>query len=84
MACPEVIKLVVMDYIRDPLCLRQVADILHKRGINICHETVRCWRNRFGPFFVKQIRQRRANVHSNWRRHINEIFVRINGERLYL
>ena len=46
---PEVIRLVVMMYIRYPLSLRQVEDILFERGIDICHETVRFWWNRFGP-----------------------------------
>ena len=44
---PEVIRLVVMMYIRYPLSLRQVEDILLERGIDICHETVRYWWNRF-------------------------------------
>ena len=38
---PEVIRLAVMMYIRYPLSLRQVEDILFERGIDICHETVR-------------------------------------------
>ena len=37
---PEVIRLAVMTYIRYPLSLRQVEDILFERGIDICHETV--------------------------------------------
>jgi len=46
---PEVIRLTVMMYIRYPLSLRQVEDLLFERGIDICHETVRFWWNRFGP-----------------------------------
>ena len=42
---PEVIRLAVMMYIRYPLSLRQVEDILFERGIDICHETVRYWWN---------------------------------------
>ncbi len=45
---PEVIRLAVMMYIRYPLSLRQVEDLLFERGIDICHETVRVWRDRFG------------------------------------
>jgi hypothetical protein len=37
-----------MMYIRFPLSLRQVEDLLNERGIDICHETVRAWWNRFG------------------------------------
>ncbi len=53
-----------MLYVRFPLSLRQVEDILHERGIDICHETVRFWWNRFGPIFAKEIRKRRPNSHS--------------------
>ncbi len=40
-----------MLYIRFPLSLRNVEDLLHKRGIEIYHETVRFWWYRFGPMF---------------------------------
>lgn len=42
---PEVIRLAVMMYVRYPLSLRQVEDLLFERGIDICHETVRFWWN---------------------------------------
>ena len=83
---PEVIRLVVMMYIRYPLSLRQVEDILFERGIDICHETVRYWWNRFGPMFASAIRKRRVHHRSfsQWRWHLDEVFVRINGETYYL
>ena len=59
---PEVIRLAVMLYIRYPLSLRQVEDILFERGIDICHETVRFWWNRFGLLFAAEIRKRRAFI----------------------
>ncbi|MEJ6709856.1 MAG: IS6 family transposase, partial [Amylibacter sp.] len=40
---PEIIRLAVMYYIRYPLSFCQVEDILHERGVDICHETVRFW-----------------------------------------
>jgi putative transposase len=46
---PEVIRLVVMMYERYPLSLRNVEDLLAERGIDISHETIRFWWNRFGP-----------------------------------
>jgi hypothetical protein len=52
-SAPEVIRLVVLMYIRFPLSLRNVEDLLFERGIDICHETVRLWWNRFGPGAVK-------------------------------
>ena len=42
---PEVIRLVVMMYVKYPLSLRNVEDLLAERGINISHETVRFWWN---------------------------------------
>ena len=76
----------VMMYIRYPLSLRQVEDILFERGIDICHETVRYWWNRFGPMFAAAIRKRRLHHRSfsQWRWHLDEVFVRINGETHYL
>ena len=79
---PEVIRLAVMMYIRYPLSLRQVEDLLFERGIDICHETVRFWWNRFGPMFAAEIRRRRVHGRngSNWCWNLDEGFVRINGE----
>ena len=59
---PEIIRLAVMMYIRFPLSLRNVEDLLHERGIDISHETVRFWWNRFGPMFAAEIRQRRVEI----------------------
>ena len=38
---PETIRLVVMLYVRFPLSLRNVEDLLHEWGIDVSHETVR-------------------------------------------
>ena len=83
---PEIIGLAVMMYIRFPLSLRNVEDLLHERGIDICHETVRHWWNRFGPIFAAEIRKRRvqSRAYSNWQWHLDEMFVKINGETHYL
>ena len=83
---PEVIRLTVMMYVRYPQSLRQVEDLLFERGIDISHETVGFWWNRFGPMFAAQIRKRRVDQrsYSNWRWHLDEVFVRINGETHYL
>ena len=73
-----------MYYIRYPLSFRQVEDILHERGVDICHETVRFWVERFGSKFAGEICKNRAGQHSNWQWHLDEVFVKINGERFYL
>jgi putative transposase len=58
---PEIIRLAVMLYVRFPLSLRNVEDLLHERGIEISHETVRFWWNRFGPMFAAEIRRKRVS-----------------------
>ena len=70
---PEVIRLVVVMFVQFPLSLRNVEDLLFKRGIDICHKTFRLgsrhapgmtalprWRNRFGPMFAADIRRQRV------------------------
>src|SRR5260370_32830582 len=84
---PEVIRLVVMMYVRYPLSVRNVEDLLAERGIDISHETVRFWWNRFGPMFAAEIRKKRvAHLRSfpQWRWHLDEVFVKINGKFCYL
>jgi putative transposase len=84
---PEVIRLVVMMYVKYPLSLRNVEDLLFERGIDICHETVRLWWNRFGPMFAAEIRKKRVDrmrANTHWRWHLDEVYVKINGEIRYL
>jgi putative transposase len=83
----EIIQLAVMMYVRFPLSLRNVEDLLHERGIDVSHEAVRFWWHRFCPMFASEIRQKRAErlrSWPQWRWHLDEMFVKINGERCYL
>ncbi len=76
-----------MMYIRFPLSLRNVEDLLGERGIDIYQETIRFWWNRFGPMFASDIRRQRASRMKgfrHWRWHLDEMFVKINGETHYL
>ena len=62
-------------------------NLLHERGIDICHETVRLWWNRFGPMFAAEIRTKRVDymrAYTHWKWHLDEVYVRINGEMRYL
>ena len=74
-------------YVRYPLSLRNVEDLLNERGIEITHETVRFWWNRFGTIFAAEIRRNRVQAmryfqHRQW--HLDEVFVKINGVKHYL
>lgn len=79
---PEEIRLAVMLHVRYPLSLRNVEDLPHERSIAVCHETVRFWRNGFGPLFAGDIRKRRmrAGSFSCWHGHADVVFVKVNGE----
>ena len=84
---PKVIRLVVMMDVRYPLSLRNVADLLFERGIDICHETVLLWWTRFGPMFAEEIRCKRVQhmrQFTHWRWHLDEVYVKINGEMRYI
>ena len=78
---PEIIRLAVVMYVRFPLSLRNVEDLLFERGIDICHETVRFWWKRFGPMFASEIRRERVSRMReirHWRWHLDEVFKKIN------
>ncbi|RVQ66076.1 IS6 family transposase [Croceicoccus ponticola] len=84
---PDVIRMVVMLYVRYPLSLLNVEDLLFERGYDLCHETVRLWWNRFGPMFAADIRRQRVNRMKGfrqWRWHLDEMYVKLNGEMVYL
>ena len=83
----EVIRLVVLMYVRFPLSLRNVEDLLFERGIDICHETVRMWWNRFAPMLAGEVRRKRMSRMRglrHWRWHLDELYVKLNGEMVYL
>ncbi|GAB5448409.1 IS6 family transposase [Gymnodinialimonas sp.] len=82
----EIIRLAVTYYVRFPLSLRNVEDLLHERGVEVSHETIRYWWQRFGPMFASEIKKRRIQglKSSRWRWHLDEVFVRINGRQHYL
>jgi putative transposase len=76
-----------MMYVRSPLSLRIVEDLLDEHGIDIRHETVRFWWNRFDPVFAAEIRRKRVlqpQAHSNWHWPLDEVFVKTIGVQHYL
>jgi len=84
---PEIIQPAVMMYVRFPLSLRNVEDLLHERGIDICHETVRHWVDRFSTYFAHKIRKRRSEgmkQSPQWQWHLDEVFVKTRGQTHYL
>ena len=58
---PEIIRLGLLMHVQFPLSLRNVEDLLAEREIDIRHETVRKWMNRFGPKLAKDVRRQRVS-----------------------
>lgn len=79
---PDVIRLAVCLYFRFTTSLRDVEDMLAERGHSVSYETVCCWANKFGPAIAANIRRGRGRADSVW--HLDEMVVRINGERMYM
>ena len=77
---PEVIQAALLLYVRYPLSLRNVEDLLSERGIDICHETVRQWWMKFWTMFAGEIKKRRMRSNQQyiqWRWHLDEVFVKV-------
>jgi putative transposase len=78
----EVIQYAVWLYFVFPLSFRDVELLLQQRGVVVSHEAIRSWCYKFGPHFAQQMRQRRRKPTDQ--RHLDEVFVTINGHRYYL
>ena len=75
-------KPVVWLYFRFPLSYRDVEDLLAERGIDVSYETVRRWALKFGLAYARKLRRLRPRSDGRW--HLDEVFVSINGKRMYL
>ncbi|MGW1762027.1 IS6 family transposase [Streptomyces mirabilis] len=69
-------------YIRFPLSYREVEELMLQRGVIVSYETVRRWCLKFGQAYADGLRRRRPAAGDKW--HLDEVFVKINGERQYL
>ena len=78
----EIIQHAIWLYLRFTLSYRDVEELLAERGLDISYETVRRWVLKFGPAIARRLRQRRPRPSDRW--HLDEMVVRIAGERMYL
>jgi transposase-like protein len=78
----EIIQHAIWLYVRFSLSLRDVEDLLAERGINVTHETIRCWVAKFGTLYARRIRRTRPRPTGTW--HLDEMAVSIRGERFWL
>ena len=79
---PDVMCHAVWLYFRFTLSIRDVEELLAQRGIEVSREAVRCWVNKFGPLIAANLRRRRGPPTGRW--HLDEMVVKIAGQRMYL
>ena len=79
---PDVIRYAVWLYFRFTLSVRDVKELLAQRGIEVSREAVRCWVIKFGPLIAANLRRRRSPPTGRW--HLDEMVVKISGQRMYL
>jgi putative transposase len=79
---PEIIGRAVWLYHRFTLSFRDVEDLLAERGIVVSYEAIRIWCLKFGPEFSRRLRKKRGRLGDIW--HVDELFVKIQGQQMYL
>ncbi|MFE7214002.1 IS6 family transposase [Streptomyces sp. NPDC057611] len=78
----EVIFHCVWLYFRFLLSFREVVELMFQRGVIVSYETIRRWSAKFGQAYANGLRRRRPRPEDKW--HLDEVFVKINGEQKYL
>ena len=79
---PVIIQHAVWLYLRFTLSYRDVEELLAERGLDISYETIRCRVLKFGPLIARRLRRCRPRPSDRW--HLDEMVVRIAGQRMYL
>ena len=79
---PEIIQHAIWLYLRFTLSYRDVEELLAERGLDLSYETVWRWVLKFGPAIARRLRRCRPRASNRW--HLDEMVVRIAGERMYL
>ena len=79
---PQIIQHARWLYCRFTLSFRDVEDMLAERGLEVSYETVRRWVLKFGHRYARRLRRFRPRPDGRW--HLDEMFVKIRGRRMYL
>ena len=78
----EIISYAVWVYHRFCLSFRAVEDLLAERGVTVSYEAIRLWCQKFGPDYARKLKRRQGRLGDIW--HLDEVFIRINGQQQYL
>ena len=64
------------------MSLRDVEDLLAERGIIVSYVALRIWCKKFSSDCARDLKRRQGRLGDSW--HVDEAFVRINGQQHYL
>ena len=78
----EIIQYSVWLYYRFNVSQRDVEDLLAERGIEVSYESIRLWCNKFGPHYARRLKRQHQGYGDTF--YIDEMFVKIHGQRKYL
>jgi putative transposase len=78
----EIIQYAVWLYHRFNLSHRDIEDLLAERGIDVTHESIRLWCNRFGSKFATRLKRKHRGFDDTF--FIDEVFIKIDGRQNYL
>jgi putative transposase len=78
---PDIISYAVWLYHRFNLSFRDIEDLLAERGISVSYETIRLWCIKFGNRYARRLKQRHCGFGDTF--HIDEVFVKINGQQQF-
>ena len=78
----EIISHCVWLYFRFARSFRDVEEMLAMRGVSLSYETVREWCLKFGQTYANGLRRRSSRPGDRW--HLDEVFLKINGQLHYL
>lgn len=79
---PAIISYAVWAYHRFCMSYRDIEDLLAERGVIVSYESIRRWCLKFGPLYRRVLKRREGRLGEDW--YCDEVFISINGERLYL
>ncbi len=79
---PEFILCAVRWYLRYSLLVRDVEELLTKRGVEADHTTIWHWVQRYGPGLDQRLRRHFKPTNKSWR--VDETYIRVQGRWCYL
>ena len=78
----SVILICVRWYLAYKLSLRNLEEMMAKRGISVDHATVRRSTSHYAPVLLEQFNRRKHPVTSRW--HVDETYIKAPGQWRYL